>query len=82
MSNRNIYYLVEIDEDKVIENSLIFYNTTCKKVFCGKILEVSKNKIYFELNGSKALVIISPDWIKSMAPSEKLWKERLKNRDE
>lgn len=71
----NIYYIVTIKE----EYQRYLSNTTCDKIFCGKIVNQANNSIYFELNGSKAIVIIPHEWIKTMAPSLKLWKPSYEN---
>lgn len=66
---QNIYYIVRLKERYRQELCL----TTITRDFCGKIVNQTAENIYFELNGSDALVIIPHNWIKWLAPSEKLW---------
>ena len=70
--NQDIYYIVRLKERYRQE----LYLTTIIKDFCGKILNQTGSNIYFELNGSNALVIIPHEWIEWLAPSKKLWEMR------
>lgn len=70
MEKKNIYYLVKLKEG--IEDNL-YYRTTTKNQFCGKLVNNNGKNFYFELNGSNALVIIPHSWIEWMAPSKVLW---------
>mgnify|MGYP003403652815 CR=1 FL=1 len=69
-SKEDIYYIVKIKEDVV---DSLFYQTTIRHKFCGKLVNRNYGNFYFELNGSDALVIIPHSWIEWMAPSKKLW---------
>lgn len=66
---QDIYYIVRLKEQYRQELNL----TTITKDFCGKIVNQTAGNIYFELNGSDALVIIPHSWIEWLAPSKKLW---------
>jgi len=61
---KEIPYIVEIKEDKIL------LNTTIKRKFCGYLVYMTSDNLCFELNGSHMLVIIPLSWIKYMAPSE------------
>lgn len=52
--------------------------TTISRTFCAKMIKSEYNNIYFELNGSKAIIIIPEAWIESMAPSKKYWELKQK----
>lgn len=65
----DIYYIVSLKERYKYD----LYLTTITKEFCGKIVNQTADNIYFELNGSNALVIIPHNWIEWLAPSKKLW---------
>ena len=41
-------------------------------MFCGALVNQTDGNFYFELNGSRAMVIIPHSWIEWMAPSKKL----------
>lgn len=62
---KDIKYIVAI-KDEYVKN---FELTTIKKKFCASYIKSEYNNIYFELNGSKAFVIIPEKWIESMVPS-------------
>lgn len=64
-----IYYIIRI-KDEFIRNLNL---TTINKEFCGRFIHQSYGNMYFELNGSRALVIIPEKWIESCAPSKILW---------
>lgn len=68
LKNPKIYYIVSIKERYICELHL----TTITKEFCGRIKNQTNTSIYFRLNGSDALVIISHNWIEWMAPAKKL----------
>ena len=68
----DIYYIVRLKEKYRQELCL----TTITKDFCGKIVNQTAGNIYFELNGSDALVIVPHNWIEWLAPSKKLWEMR------
>lgn len=76
--NQDIYYIVRLKERYRQE----FYLTTITKDFCGKIINQTSTNIYFELNGSNALVIIPHAWIEWLAPSKKLWEVRGENKND
>lgn len=65
----NIYYIVRI-KDEFRGNLSI---TTINKEFCGRFFRQAYGNLYFELNGSGALVIVPEKWIESCAPSKMLW---------
>lgn len=65
----NIYYIVGIRSDCRRNLDL----TTINKEFCGKFIRQSHGNLYFELNGSKALVIVPEEWISYCAPAKALW---------
>lgn len=65
----NFYYIVRIKDEYKSNLNL----TTINKGFCGRFIRQSFENLYFELNGSKALVIIPEKWIESCAPSKALW---------
>ena len=70
-------YIVKLED--YIDDPL-FYKTTCHTKFCGELVNQANGKFFFELNGSKALVIIPHSWIKWMAPAKvfvEVGKERL-----
>lgn len=75
MKKEDIYYIVGLREEAIQNLKL----TTINKEFCGKIIYEAYNNIYFELNGSGAMVIIPEKWISFCAPSKKLWKEEKTN---
>ena len=65
---KDCYYLVKINKENIEDN--LFYKTTIKNNFCGKLIQCNCKQMIFELNGSrKDLVIIPLKWIKWMAPS-------------
>jgi hypothetical protein len=68
-NKEDIYYIVKIKENRV---DGLFYQTTVNKMFCGVLVNHADGNFYFELNGSKALVIIPHSWIEWMAPSKEL----------
>ena len=64
----DIYYIVRLKDNFKMSN------TTIKHIFCGKIiLTKSDGTTVFELNGSKAIVVIQLENIAWMAPSKVLW---------
>lgn len=69
MQMEKIYYIIRIKDEFIRELSL----TTINKEFCGRFIHQSYGNMYFELNGSRALVIIPEKWIESCAPSKALW---------
>lgn len=77
----DIYYIVNLDLDRNEEIYPSIKDTTIRKSFCGKIVNESHGKLFFELNGSGALVIIPYSWIKFMAPSKVLWDKRKEEND-
>lgn len=74
----DVYYIVKIKEDKIYSYELgyMFNETTCSKLFCGRLVNQNDKNFYFELNSSNALVIIPHSWIEWMAPSKKLWEKK------
>ena len=74
----DVYYIVKIKEDKIYSYELgyMFSETTCSKLFCGRLVNQNDKNFYFELNSSNALVIIPHSWIEWMAPSKKLWEKK------
>ena len=70
LNTKETYYIVGI-KDKKISNLKC---TTINKEFCGKIIKTTKNKTFFELNGSRANVIIPTSWIEYLAHSKTLWR--------
>lgn len=71
---KDIYYLVRLKDD--IQDEM-YYKSTIKNKFCGKIVHQENGKIFFELNNSDALVIIPYDWILWLAPSKVLWDKQI-----
>ena len=71
----DIYYIVTLKPK--YQN---IKHTTINKSFCGKLINQNDENFYFELNGSKGLVIIPHLWIESMAPSAVLWDIEQKRR--
>ena len=69
------YYIVTIKEQ--YQDKL--QNTTCRHKFCGKLVNQT-DRFYFELNNSKALVIIPHEWVECMAPSKALWDLEIERR--
>lgn len=65
----SIYYIVGLKDDYKHHLRL----TTINKEFCGRFIHQSHGNLYFELNGSGALVIVPEEWIAYCAPSMKLW---------
>lgn len=65
----NIYYIVGLKDD--CKHNLRL--TTINKEFCGRFIHQSHGNLYFELNGSGALVIVPEEWVSYCAPSMKLW---------
>lgn len=65
------YYIVRLKDE--FKNNLNL--TTIKKEFCGRFIRQSYGNLYFELNGSGALVIVPEKWIESCAPSKVLWRQ-------
>lgn len=63
------YYIVRLKDEFKSNLSL----TTINKDFCGRFIHQSYGNLYFELNGSGALVIIPEKWIESCAPHKALW---------
>ena len=72
----DIYYIVKVKED-IVDH--LFCKTTASTTFCGVLVNQNFGNFYFELNGSKALVIIPHSWIEWMAPSKVLWESRRKD---
>ena len=71
----NIMYIVTLkDEASFMEL------TTIDKTFCATFIKAEYGNIYFELNGSKAIVIIPEEWIKTMAPSKAHWNLKHKKK--
>lgn len=66
----NIYYIVHL------KDGFKMPLTTIKREFCAKILLARADSIIFELNGSKANIIIPLNAIYWMAPANILWKDR------
>jgi hypothetical protein len=69
MDNKNIQYIVKIQDKYAFELHL----TTIRTTFCGKLVNNSFNHFFFELNGSNALVVVPISWIEYMAPSKRHW---------
>lgn len=65
----NFCYIVRIKDE--FKNNLNL--TTITKEFCGKFIRQLYGNLYFELNGSGALVIVPEEWIKLCAPSKVMW---------
>lgn len=63
---KDIYYIVCLKDEYVGELKL----TTIRKRFCGKFIHQSHGNLYFELNGSSALVVVPEKWIEYVAPSK------------
>lgn len=70
--NNEIYYIVGIKGERISN----LESTTINKSFCGKIINITEESAFFELNGSGAKVIIPTDWIEYLAPSKVLWGRR------
>ena len=66
---KDIYYIVGLKDDCRYNLRL----TTINEKFCGRLIHQSYGNLYFELNGSKALVIVPEEWIAYCAPSSVLW---------
>ena len=66
---KDIYYIIYIKDEYIEKLNL----TTIRKRCCGKFIKQSYGNLYFELNFSKALVIIPEEWIECVAPSKELW---------
>lgn len=62
----NFCYIVRIKDE--FKNNLNL--TTITKEFCGKFIRQLYGNLYFELNGSGALVIVPEEWIKLCALSK------------
>ena len=77
--NDNIYYLIKLKNNFIELNPLIC-KTTVNKVFCGTLVNNADGKAFFELNGSKALVVVPWSGIEWMAPSQVLWEKRRKEK--
>ena len=60
----NIPYIVQLKE------GFIMPNTTITNKFCGFIVNNANGKFFFELNGSRMLVIVPYKEIEWMAPSK------------
>ena len=71
----DVYYIVGIRSDCRHNLKL----TTINEEFCGRFIHQSHGNLYFELNGSKALVIVPEEWISYCAPSKVLWKIKGNN---
>ena len=69
---KETYYIVKVKDDI---RDIMFYKTTVSRMFCGTLVNQNGGNFYFELNGSKALVIIPHSWIEWMAPSKNLNKK-------
>lgn len=69
---KDIVYIVTLKDEyrKYLEL------TTVDKIFCGKYIKSEYKKVYFELNNSKAIVIIPEEWIEFMAPSKRCNKNK------
>ena len=67
MNNRKIYYIVCLNEDFIMSDTIISHR------FCGYIEQYYVGVIWFRLKGSNALVIVPMDEIKYMAPSKADW---------
>lgn len=68
----NIQYLVEINLDKAVRESSLFFNSVCGDgKLRGKLINQTMESLYFELYNSKAIAIIPHSWIKWMAPERK-----------
>ena len=65
---KDVYYIVGIKNDCRHNLKL----TTINKEFCGKFIHQSHGNLYFELNGSRALVIVPEEWVSYCAPSKAL----------
>lgn len=57
-------YIIKLKENYFLEKTVI------RKEFCGFLINNCNGNFYFELNGSKMLVIIPHSEIESMAPSK------------
>ena len=66
--DNNIIYLVILDNSKIKEHERTWFHTTCSTQFAGYLINSNSNQTIFELNGSKALVIVPTNCIKWMAP--------------
>lgn len=60
----NVPYIVRLKEKFPLKGSTINYQ------FCGYLVNITMRKMYFELNGSRMMVIISHNDIDYMAPSK------------
>lgn len=70
-----IPYIVRLKEN------FIMPNTTIRRTFCGFLVNNANGNFFFELNGSKMLVIIPYKEIEWMAPSKahfEIYKEKIK----
>lgn len=77
--DKDVYYIVKIKDDV---GDATFYKTTASRMFCGALVNQNGDHFYFELNGSKSLVIIPHGWIEWMAPSKVHWDLRRKQDEE
>ena len=73
MNKNKIMYIVKLKDDVLKKLSA---TTLYKGKFAGKIVKTGSNML-FELNGSKANIIIPYDWIDYMAPSKFFWENNL-----
>lgn len=60
-----IPYIVKLKDSYCLEG------TTIRKEFCGFLVNNSDGNFYFELNGSRMLVIVPRSKIEFMAPSKR-----------
>lgn len=66
---KDIYYIVSLKDEYRDKLNL----TTIKKEFCAKFNHEAYGVVWFELNGSNALIVIPDQWIEWIAPSKALW---------
>ena len=65
---KDTYYIVYIKEEYLYKFRL---STLKNGFFCGQLVNQNNENFYFEINGSKDLVIIPHESIEWMAPSYK-----------
>lgn len=73
------YYIVRLKE--YIPDHLFYRTIIENNSFCGKIVNQTCKKIYFEIYGNNVLVIIPHEWIEWMAPSRILLEKQISDKN-
>lgn len=77
MDKKDTAYVVRLNDNQIDRDDLgyMFRRTSCNKLFCGVLVNISSSHLYFEIGENKNLIIIPHRWVEWMAPTRDSFKE-------